>query len=92
MVISRQNWLEKDFKTLYSMQYFVFLMIKAVNPIVPVGYEIILLAVNVSHLHCTYMPTCSQLRQSCAVSQFPYRGNDRIFWIFPIVLCYAFCM
>ena len=25
-------------------------------------------------------------------SQFPYRGNDTIFWIFPIVLCHAFCM
>ena len=42
MVISRQNWLEKDFKTLYTMQYFVFLMIEAVIPIVPVGYEVIL--------------------------------------------------
>ena len=24
--------------------------------------------------------------------QFPYRGNDTIFWIFPIVPCHAFCM
>ena len=24
--------------------------------------------------------------------QFPYRGNDMIFWIFPIVHCHAFCM
>ena len=25
-------------------------------------------------------------------SQFPYQGNDTIFWIFPIVPCHAFCM
>ena len=24
--------------------------------------------------------------------QFPYRGSDMIFWIFPIVPCHAFCM
>ena len=24
--------------------------------------------------------------------QFPYRGNDMIFWIFPIVPSHAFCM
>ena len=24
--------------------------------------------------------------------QFPYRGNDMIFWIFSVVLCHAFCM
>ena len=24
--------------------------------------------------------------------QFPYRGNDMIFWIFPAVLCHALCM
>ena len=24
-------------------------------------------------------------------SQFPYRSNDTIFWIFPIVPCHAFC-
>ena len=24
--------------------------------------------------------------------QFPYRDNDTIFWIFPIVPCHAFCM
>ena len=24
--------------------------------------------------------------------QSPYRGNDMIFWIFPVVLCHAFCM
>ena len=25
-------------------------------------------------------------------AQFPYRGSDMIFWIFPIVPCHAFCM
>ena len=28
----------------------------------------------------------------CVCSQLPYRGNDVIFWIFPIVPCHAFCM
>ena len=28
----------------------------------------------------------------CVCAQFPYRGNDKIFWIFPIVPCHAFCM
>ena len=28
----------------------------------------------------------------CVCPQFPYRGNDTIFWIFPIVPCNAFCM
>ena len=28
----------------------------------------------------------------CVCPQFPYRGNDMIFWIFPFVPCHAFCM
>ena len=28
----------------------------------------------------------------CVCLQFLYRGNDTIFWIFPIVPCHAFCM
>ena len=24
--------------------------------------------------------------------QSPYRGNNMIFWIFPVILCHAFCM
>ena len=28
----------------------------------------------------------------CVCPQLPYRGNDVIFWIFPIVPCHAFCM
>ena len=28
----------------------------------------------------------------CVCPQLPYRGNDMIFWIFPIVPCHAFCM
>ena len=28
----------------------------------------------------------------CVCLQLPYRGNDMIFWIFPIVPCHAFCM
>ena len=28
----------------------------------------------------------------CVCPQFPYRGNDTIFWIFPIVPCHAFRM
>ena len=28
----------------------------------------------------------------CVCPQFPYRGNDTIFWIFLIVPCHAFCM
>ena len=32
------------------------------------------------------------LRDSFVCPQFPYRGNDTIFWIFPIVPCHAFCM
>ena len=31
-------------------------------------------------------------RTVCVCPQFPYRGNDTIFWIFPIVPCHAFCM
>ena len=33
------------------------------------------------------------LRDSlCLSAIFPYRGNDTISWIFPIVPCHAFCM
>ena len=33
------------------------------------------------------------LRDSlCLSAVLPYRGNDIIFWIFPIVPCHAFCM
>ena len=28
----------------------------------------------------------------CVCPQFPYRGNDTMFWIFRIVPCHAFCM
>ena len=28
----------------------------------------------------------------CVCPQSPYRGNDIISWIFPIVSCHAFCM
>ena len=28
----------------------------------------------------------------CVCLQLPYRGNDMIFWIFPIVPCHAFCL
>ena len=28
----------------------------------------------------------------CVCPQLSYRGNDMIFWIFPIVPCHAFCM
>ena len=28
----------------------------------------------------------------CVCPQSPYRGNDTILWIFPIVPCHAFCM
>ena len=28
----------------------------------------------------------------CACPQFPYRGNNTIFWTFPIVTCHALCV
>ena len=28
----------------------------------------------------------------CVCPQLPYRGNDMIIWIFPVVPCHAFCM
>ena len=31
-------------------------------------------------------------RTVCVCPQLPYRGNDMMFWIFPIVPCHAFCM
>ena len=32
------------------------------------------------------------MQNVCVCPQLPYRGNDMIFWIFPIVHCRAFCM
>ena len=33
-----------------------------------------------------------KISKICVCPQFPYRGNDTVFWIFPIVRCDAFCM
>ena len=35
---------------------------------------------------------CFSCRTVCVCPQFPYRGNDTILWIFPIVHCQAICM